>query len=146
MLPSIFGGGLFDDWFDFPFERSLRGYDPAFRKSALDHMRTDIRDTGDSYELSTDLPGYSKENISVQLHDGFLTVVAKRNSDSEEKDKDGRYLRRERCSGQCSRSFYVGENITEDDISAKMDNGILTLIVPKRDTKKLPEKKYIAIE
>lgn len=146
MLPSIFGEGLFDDWFDFPFERSLRSHDPVFRKSGTDFMRTDIKDDGDSYELSTDLPGFSKENISVQLQNGFLTVAARRVSDNDEKDKDSRYLRRERCIGQCSRSFYIGENITEDDISAKMENGILTLKVPKSGAKKLPEKKYIAIE
>lgn len=146
MLPSIFGEGLFDDWFEFPFDRELRTHGHPQRKHESYLMRTDIKDNGDSYEISTDLPGFSKQDVKVQLQDGFLTVSAERTLNEDEKDKDGNYIRRERYCGTCSRSFYVGENITEQDISAKMENGILTLKVPKRDEKKLPEKKYIAIE
>ena len=146
MLPSIFGEGLFDDWFDFPFERELRTRGHQAGKHETHMMRTDIKDKGDQYELSTDLPGFSKQDVKVQLEDGFLTISAEKTLNNDEKDKEGNYIRRERYSGKCSRSFYVGENITEEDITAKMDNGILTLTVPKRDERKLPEKKYISIE
>jgi len=146
MLPSIFGEGLFDDFFGFPFERGFKGHDPLYGKHGTHLMKTDIKEKEDSYELAIDLPGFSKEDIKIQLEDGFLTVMGEKSLDKDEKDKDGQYIRRERYCGQCSRSFYVGENITEEDISAKLEDGILKLCVPKRDTKKLPEKKYIAIE
>ena len=146
MLPSIFGEGLFDDFFDFPFERASRGHDPLYGKHGKNLMKTDIKEKENSYEVAIDLPGFKKEDIKIHLEDGFLTVTAQKTLDKDEKDQDGHYIRRERYSGQCSRNFYVGENVTENEISAKLEDGILKLCVPKKDAKKLPEKKYIAIE
>lgn len=146
MLPSIFGGDLFEDFFDFPFERGSRGHDPLYGKHGKNLMKTDIREKETAYEVSVDLPGFKKEDLKLQLEDGFLTITAAKSLDKDEKDKEGHYIRRERYCGQCSRSFYVGENITEEEISAKLEDGILKLGIPKKDQKKLPEKKYIAIE
>lgn len=146
MLPSIFGEDLFDDFFGFPFDRGFRGNDPLYGKHGKNLMKTDIKEKDNSYELAIDLPGFSKEDIKVQLKDGFLTISAEKNLNKDEKDQDGQYIRRERYCGQCSRSFYVGENVTDSEISAKMEDGILKLCVPKKDIKKIPEEKYIAIE
>lgn len=149
MLPSVFGEDLFEDLFDFPFERGFRGHggnDPLYGKHGKNLMKTDIKENDGSYELSVDLPGFSKEDIKIHLEDGFLTITAAKSLNKDEKDKDGHYIRKERYSGQCSRSFYVGENVTDEEVSAKLEDGILKLCVPKKDTKKLPEKKFIAIE
>lgn len=146
MLPSIFGEDLFDDFFGFPFDRGFKGNDALYGKHGKNLMKTDIKEKDNSYELAIDLPGFSKEDIKVQLKDGFLTISAEKNLNKEEKDQDGHYIRRERYCGQCSRSFYVGETVTDSEISAKMEDGILKLCVPKKDVKKLPEEKYIAIE
>ena len=146
MLPSIFGGDLFDDFFDFPFDRTSRSHDPLYGKHGKNLMRIDIKEKGDSYEIAVDLPGFRKEDIKIHLEDGFLTITAAKSLDKDEKDKDGHYIRQERYCGQCSRSFYVGDNVTEEDISAKLEDGILKLCIPKKEMKKIPEKRYIAIE
>ena len=110
-------------------------------------MQTDIRELDGNYEIAIDLPGFKKEDVHAELKDGCLTVSAARNSSNDEKDENGRYIRRERYSGSMSRSFYVGENVTQDDIKAKFENGILNLTVPKmEDQKKLDTPSYIAIE
>ena len=142
-MPSIFGESLLDDWFDDDFfgRRS-----PWYGNYTKNIMKTDVRETEDSYELDIDLPGFKKENISAELKDGYLTVTANKGADKDEKDKDGKYIRQERYSGTCARTFYVGEGVTQEDIHAKFEDGILKLSVPKKDAKAVEEKKYISIE
>ena len=139
LLPSIFGEDLFDDWMmDFPFRGS--------RSTSL--MKTDVKETDNSYELDMDMPGFDKGDIKAELKNGYLTISASSHKNNDEKDNDGRYIRRERYSGSCSRSFYVGDGVTQDEIKAKFENGALTLTVPKKEEKPAVEdnKKYIAIE
>ena len=147
MLPSIFGESLLDDWFDFPSERDFFGsHNPVFGKHAKNLMRTDIRETETSYELDVDLPGFKKEDIKAQVENGYLTISAAKGVEKKEDDKKGQYIRQERFSGACSRSFYVGDNVTEQDITAKFEDGILKLSIPKKDQQQVETKKYIAIE
>ncbi|HIR36329.1 MAG TPA: Hsp20/alpha crystallin family protein [Candidatus Faecimorpha stercoravium] len=147
MLPSIFGESLLDDWFDFPSERDFFGsHNPVFGKHAKNLMRTDIRETDTSYELDVDLPGFKKEDIKAQVENGYLTISAAKGVEKKEDDKKGQYIRQERFSGACSRSFYVGDNVTEQDITAKFEDGILKLSIPKKDQQQVETKKYIAIE
>ena len=140
LMPSIFGENLFDDWMSFPFRN--------FNTNSL--MKTDIRETDGSFELDIDMPGFNKEDLKAELKEGYLTISASTNKDNGEKDEkgsDGRYIRRERYSGSCSRSFYVGEEIKQDDIKAKFENGILKISVPKKEAQpKVEEDKHIAIE
>ena len=109
-------------------------------------MKPDVRETDGSYELDIDLPGFKKDEINAEIRDGYLTVSAAKGLDKDESDKDGRYIRRERYAGQCSRSFYVGEGVTEQDISAKFEDGILRLSIPKKEQPQLPQTRRIAIE
>ena len=147
MLPSIFGESLLDDWFDFPSERDFFGsHNPVFGKHAKNLMRTDIRETDTSYELDVDLPGFKKEDIKAQVENGYLTISVAKGVEKKEDDKKGQYIRQERFSGACSRSFYVGDNVTEQDITAKFEDGILKLSIPKKDQQQVETKKYIAIE
>ena len=139
-MPSIFGESLLDDFFDFPFENSYRS-----GRSQL--MRTDIKDTDQGYEVTMNQPGVKKEDVKAELKDGYLTISASSNNSRDEKDDNGRYIRRERYSGSCSRSFYVGDQVTEADIKAKFENGTLTMMIPKKEVQPAVEdKKYIAIE
>lgn len=147
MLPSIFGENLLDDWFDFPSEKDFFGsHNPVFGKHAKNLMRTDIRETATSYELDVDLPGFKKEDIKAQVENGYLTISAAKGVEKKEDEKKGQYIRQERFSGACSRSFYVGDNVTEQDITAKFEDGILKLSIPKKDQQQVETKKYIAIE
>ena len=152
LLPSIFGENLFDDFFDdVPFfdnraenqiEKKLYG------RHAHNVMKTDIKETDDNYELIVDLPGFKKDEIKVSLDNGYLSIAAAKGLDQDEQEKDtGKYIRRERYAGSCERSFYVGEDITEEDIKGEFKHGILTLNVPKKEAKPAVEtNKYIAIE
>ena len=144
LMPSIFGENLFDDWFDFSFpdvDRKLYG------KHADRVMRTDVKEKDNAYEVMIDLPGFKKDEIQIELKDQYLTVSAAKGLDKDEKDKDGKYIRRERYAGNVRRSFYVGDNVTENDIHAKFEDGILTLDVPKNEPKKqVEEKHYVTIE
>ena len=144
LMPSIFGENLFnDDWMDFSFpdvDKVLYG------KHAKNMMKTDVKETEKGYEVAVDLPGFKKDEIQLELNDGYLTISAEKGLDKEEKDKKDKYIRRERYAGSMSRTFYVGESVTENDIHAKYENGILTLDVPKEEAKKVPEKRYISIE
>lgn len=147
MLPSIFGENLFDDMFrDFASFDPFSASDALYGKHARALMKTDVRETDNSYELDIDLPGFKKDELQLHLQDGYLTVSAAKGLDKDKKDKEGHYIRRERYAGQCSRSFYVGENITEEDVHAKFEDGILRLSIPKKDAPKLPEHRFIAIE
>ncbi|MGE9881118.1 Hsp20/alpha crystallin family protein [Blautia obeum] len=145
MMPSIFGENLFDDFMDdfaFPnVDKVLYG------KHASNLMKTDVKETDSDYEVDIDLPGFKKDEIQMQLENGYLTVSASKGLNKDEKNEDGRYVRRERYAGSVSRSFYVGENVTEKDIHPKYENGILSFKMPKDDKKAVEEKKhYIAIE
>ena len=150
MMPSIFGENLFDDdWMNFPFEQDFWGKkNPLYGKHAKNMMKTDIREHDEGYEVDIDLPGFKKDEVQVELRDGYLVVSAEKGLDEDEKDKkSGKYLRRERYAGSCQRSYYVGEDITEEDIKASFEHGILTLFVPKKEAKPaVEEKKYISIE
>jgi HSP20 family molecular chaperone IbpA len=146
LMPSIFGESLLDDFFgdDFsnPATRNNRYMTPVNSV-----MKTDIKENEDSFEIDIELPGYKKEDISAELKDGYMTISASKNVSNEEKAEDGKYIRRERYSGSCSRSFYVGKVVSEDEIKARFEDGILKLTVPKKEAKqKLPEKKLISIE
>ena len=141
LMPSIFGNDFMDDFFVFPQERKSA----ASTKNNL--MQTDVKETETGYEVVIDLPGYSKENVNAELKDGYLIISATTTSNDEEKSEDGKYIRKERYSGSCQRSFYVGEDITEEDIKAEFKHGILKLFVPKKEVKPaVEEKKYISIE
>lgn len=147
MLPTIFGENLFDDFMDDAFERNFfGGRNPLYGKHSKNLMKTDVKETETGYELDIDLPGFKKDEISAHLEDGYLTVSAAKGVDKDEKDNEGRYIRRERYSGSMTRSFYVGNTVTEEDIKAKYEDGILSLSIPKKDPKAVEAKKYIAIE
>ena len=145
LMPSIFGENLFnDDWMNFSFpevDKELYG------KHAGNVMKTDVRETDSGYEVDIDLPGFKKDEINAQLDNGYLTISASKGLDKEEKNKEGKYIRKERYAGAMSRSFYVGDAVSEEDIHAKYEDGILKLSVPKKAPKVVEEKDgYIAIE
>lgn len=117
-----------------------------YAKNTANVMKTDIKENDKGYELDVDLPGYKKEDVKAELKDGYLTISASNDNTKEEKDEDGKYIRKERYTGAVSRSFYVGKYVTEEDIHAKFENGILKLSVPKVDAPKVEENKYISIE
>ncbi|MDC7290062.1 Hsp20/alpha crystallin family protein [Blautia schinkii] len=150
MMPSIFGENLFDDfdeWMDFPSVTELMGKkNPLYGKHARNMMKTDVRETDNGYEVDIDLPGFKKDDINVQLKDGYLTISAAKSLDKEEKDKKGSFIRRERYAGSMSRSFYIGNAVTEEEIHAKYEDGILKLAVPKKEAKAIEENGYIEIE
>ena len=148
MLPSIFGENLFDDFFADPFGMRMpaRGNDPLYGKHADRLMKTDVREKDNTYELDVDLPGFKKDEITVDLKDGYLTIGASKGLDKDQSDENGKYIRRERYAGVCSRSFYVGENIRPEEIGAKYEDGILKLSVPKADHRELPASTSISIE
>ena len=148
MMPSIFGESLFDDdWMDFPFEREFFGKkNLLYGKHAKNMMKTDVRETENGYEVDIDLPGFKKDEINAKLENGYLTVSASKGLDKDEKDKEGKYIRQERYAGAMSRSFYVGEELTQEDIKAKYENGILKLSLPKKESKAVEQKRYIEIE
>ena len=119
----------------------------AMQKMSPTLMRTDIKETDGGYELTIDLPGFKKDDVQAELKDGYLTINAQTQSESEDKDEEGTYMRKERFSGKCSRTFYVGDDVEEDDIKAKFEDGVLKIAVPKKQEQpKLEEKKTIAIE
>ena len=147
MLPSIFRENLFDDWFDFPSFPEFRDVDrKLYGRHANHEMKTDVHEHEDHYEVDIDLPGFKKEEINLELENGYLTVHAAKKLEQDKTDKAGKVIRQERFSGAMQRSFYVGEAITEEDIGAKFENGVLSLNIPKKDARKLPEKKIIQIE
>ena len=144
LMPSIFGEDLFDDFMGYPAGRQAAAN--AYPQ-VKDMMKTDIRDVDGNYELSMDLPGFHKEDVKIQLKEGYLTIQASRTENKDEKDNHGKYVHRERYTGQCSRSFYVGKELEHEDIHAKYDNGVLVVTFPKEVKKKVPEeKKFISIE
>ena len=146
MLPSIFGENLFDDFFHDPFGMMTAAVEePLYGKHAKNLMKTDVRELEDAYELDIDLPGFKKDEITVDLNNGYLSIGASKGLNKDAQDQNGRYIRRERYAGTCSRSFYVGD-VQPCDIGARYEDGILRLSVPKADKKRLPERSTIAIE
>ena len=151
MMPSIFGENLFDDFmndFAFPdFTDSANIEKALYGKHAKNIMKTDVKDTENGYEVDIDLPGFKKDEISIELENGYLTVSAAKGLDKDEEDKKGNYIRKERYAGSMSRSFYVGKHVTVEDVHPKYENGILSFSVPKEEAKPVEEKKnYISIE
>ena len=146
LMPSIFGESLFDDWFD-DFDRQMQHMDRRlYGRNANREMKTDVREKEDGYEIDMDLPGFKKDQVELNLENGYLTVTANKGFDKDEKDKQGRMIRQERYAGSMQRSFYVGDNMTEEDVKAHFEDGVLHLNLPKKDAKKVPEKKTICIE
>ena len=144
LMPSIFGENLFDDLFE-DFSRTYKvrtGYThPA------NIMKTDVKETEGSFELDIDMPGYKKEDVKAELKDGYLTITGTTKKETGDQDKKGKYVRRERYCGSCSRSFYVGKAVEKEDIKAKFEDGVLKISVPKKEEKpKVEESKYISIE
>ena len=147
MLPSIFGENLFDDWFDFPEWKELRNLDrKLYGRHASRVMKTDVHEHEDHYEMRMDLPGFKKEEITLTLENGYLTVAAAKGLDEAAENRKGKLIRQERYVGAMQRSFFLGEGITVEDIQAKYEHGVLSLTIPKKSKAKLPEKKVIMIE
>ena len=148
MLPSIFGENLFDDMWDDVFD-TMSGFsrhNPLYGKHGKNIMKTDVRETDNTYELDVDLPGFKKDEVKVDLKDGYLTISASKSLDKDSEKKRGRYIRRERYSGQMARSFYVGDDVQPTDVSAKFEDGILKVSLPKAERKNLPPSSSISIE
>jgi len=148
-LPSLFGENLMDVFQDFDrdfFRGFWRPEQMLYGKNAANMMKTDVKETENGYEVAVDLPGFKKDEISLDLQNGNLTITAQKGMEKKEENKEGKMLRQERYAGTLSRSFYVGEHITEEDIKAKYEDGVLTLNVPKKDAAKVNEKKTILIE
>ncbi len=141
LLPSIFGESMLDDWMDFGnVERKLYG------RHAANVMKTDVHEHDEGYEIDIDLPGFKKDEIKLSLDNGYLSVSAAKSLDKDKKNIKGKLIRQERYAGSMQRSFYVGDALTETDVKAKFEDGVLKLSIPKKEAKKLPEVKTIAIE
>ena len=135
------------DGFDRSFFRNFGNMDRAlYGKHAQNMMKTDVKETDDGYEVDIDLPGFKKDEIQLELNNGYLTISTQKALEKDEKNKKGRMLRQERYAGMMQRSFYVGEHITEEDVKASYESGVLHLVLPKKDAPKMPEKKTIQIE
>ena len=152
LMPSIFGEDLFDSFMrDFPFydDKDMKKLEKRlYGRHGKNMMKTDIKETDDSYELEMDLPGFTKDEVKVSLEDGYLTISAAKGLDKDEQDKkSGRYIRKERYAGACERTFYVGDSVAQEDVKGEFKHGILKLTIPKKVEKpEVPEKKYIMIE
>jgi len=148
-LPAVFGENLIDmfDDFDRSFFRAFNRPEQAlYGKNAARMMRTDVRETEDGYQMDVDLPGFNKDEINLELRGGYLVISAEKTLEKDREDKQGRVLRQERYAGTMQRSFYVGNSLTEEDITAKYENGVLRLSIPKKEARKVPEKRVIHIE
>ena len=144
---GLFGEELFDDWMRFP---TFHDFDDVEKKLYGRHaahvMKTDVHENDEGYEVDIDLPGFKKDELNLQLENGYLTVSAAKGLDKDEKSKKGRIIRQERYAGAMERSFYVGDAITEEDVKAKFEDGVLRLCIPKKESQQLPEHKTIMIE
>ncbi|AOZ95889.1 Hsp20/alpha crystallin family protein [Butyrivibrio hungatei] len=152
LAPSIFEENFIDDLFGFPYMKEFGNMEhdmerKLYGRKASRMMKTDIREKDDNYEISVDLPGFKKEDITVELDNGYITINASKNLDKDEDNKKGKLLRQERYAGSMTRSFYVGENVEKEDVDANYRHGVLNLTIPKKAIeKKIPEKNLIAIE
>lgn len=146
MLPNIFGENLFDNFFDnnFAMLPVWDSHPPLYGKRDKNLMKTDVRETENSYEVDVDLPGFKKDKIHLDLKNGYLTISASEDLDKTEKDQKGKLIRQERYVGACSRSFYVGD-VEPGEVSAKYENGILKISLPKQPQEKPPKNSAIAI-
>lgn len=141
LMPSIFGENFVDDFFGTPEKYYVRS------SNATHLMQTDVKETAENYELSMELPGMKKEDVKCSLKDGYLSVTATTSHESGGESENGKYIRRERYSGTCSRSFYVGKDLKQEDIKARFEDGVLKLAFPKEPKKpEVQEAQYIAIE
>ena len=146
MLPSMFGENLFDDFFhDFDMFPAWSGRNPLYGKHARNMMKTDVRETENTYEVDVDLPDFQKDEIHLELRDGYLTISASKGLDKDQEDQKGRYIRQERYAGALSRSFYVGD-VEPDQVSAKYEGGVLRISLPKQGKPELPKDNTIAIQ
>ena len=146
-LPTVFGENLMDAFDDFDLFRGFGNVDRAlYGKHAQNVMKTDVKETDDGYEVDVDLPGFKKDEIHLELKDGYLTISAEKSLEKGKENKQGKMLRQERYSGVMQRSFYVGEHLTEEDVKASYENGVLHIKFPKKEALKAPEKKTILIE
>ena len=148
-LPSIFGENLMDmfDDFDRNFFRGMNHPERAlYGKNAPHMMKTDVKELENGYEVDVDLPGFKKDEIKLELNNGYLTITTEKSLEKNEENKEGRMLRQERYSGTMQRSFFVGTYVKEEDIKASYENGVLHLQIPKKEAVKVPEKKQIMIE
>jgi HSP20 family molecular chaperone IbpA len=142
LMPSIFGETLLDDFWGFPMRDN---YMRTANTNGL--MQTDVKEHDNAYEITMNLPGFKKEDVKGEIKDGYLTITASTNTNNDEKDKEGKFIRRERYSGTCSRSFYVGDDVTQDEIKAKFVDGVLKVAIPKKEAKPQVEKSnFISIE
>ena len=146
LMPSIFNDNLFDDWFDddfyMPMIPDMSDVDKKlYGGRAAREMKTDVKETEKGYEVAVDLPGFKKDDVTVELNNGYMTITAQKKVDNDKKNKEGKYIRREHYAGSMSRSFYVGDQFTENDIHAQMNDGILTLQIPKKEEQKQVEDK-----
>ena len=147
MLPSIFGESLFDDWMGFPFRSLESDVDhKLYGRHAGKVMKTDLKEHDEGYELLVDLPGFKKDQIDLQLQNGYLTITASKGLEEDGNDKKGRLVHQERYVGSMTRSFYIGENVKEEDVKARFEDGVLTLDFPKEKPMNLPERRTIQIE
>jgi HSP20 family molecular chaperone IbpA len=149
LMPKLFERDLFDDWFDeFGMQKEIDAMNrKLYGRRATRQMLTDIKEHEDHYDVQIDLPGFRKEDISVELNDGYLTITAAKGHDQEEKNKAGKIIRQERYAGEMSRSFYVGDELSSEDIHAKYEGGVLTLKVPKKqEQQELEHPERIMIE
>ncbi len=146
MLPSIFSENLFDDMFNSAFNMFPEIDRTRYGNQARNVMKTDVRETDSSYLLDVDLPGFKKDEVKLELKEGYLTITAAKNVNNDQKDQEGHYIRQERYTGQVCRSFYVGEAVRPEDLHAKFEDGILQITVPKQPQKMIPESTYIDIE
>ena len=146
LVPSIFNDNLFDDWFDddfyMPMIPDMGDADKKLYGGRAAHeMKTDVKETEKGYEVAVDLPGFKKDDVTVELNNGYMTITAQKKVDKDKKNEEGKYIRREHYAGSMSRSFYVGDQLTENDIHAQMNDGILTLQIPKKEEQKQVEDK-----
>ncbi len=147
LMPSIFRENLFDDFFDDFYRPAVKRVPRQEERPMQPVMPTDVKETETGYELAINLPGYKKEDVKAELKDGYMTITATTKKNNDQKNEEGRYIRRERYVGSCSRTFYVGEAVTEEDIHAKFEDGILTITVPKKELQpQVEEKKFISIQ
>lgn len=147
LVPSIFNTSLGNDFFNDSMDSIRDMFRAPFEHgNKVSLMSTDIQDLGESYQMEVELPGYKKEDLKADLKDGYLTISAQKKEQQDQKDNEGRFVRRERYLGSCQRSFYVGEHITQEDVKANFEDGVLKLVIPKKEAPAVEEKKYIAIQ
>ncbi len=147
LMSGLFGEDLFDEFCGFPTSRELANIDKhLYGKNARNLMCTDVHETDTDYEMDVDLPGFKKDQINVKLEDGYMTISASKDHDTEKKDSHGKIIRQERYAGSMQRSFYVGDAVKVEDVKAKFEDGVLRLCIPKKELKELPGNNTIAIE